>query len=471
MSQPFPAIPYLSGNFAPITMECDAADLPVVGAVPRELCGTLYRNGPNPQFAPREERYHWFAGDGMIHAFHLEAGRVAYRNRWVRTEKFRLERDAGRSLFGTFGNPLASDPAMQGRNSGLANTNILWHGGRLLALEEAHLPVALDARSLDTLGACDFDGKLPGRMTAHPKIDPHTGELVFFAYSAAGPFTAAMLYGTVDAAGRLTRLDRFEAPFASMVHDFMVTERHVLFPILPLTGSLARAMSGKPPYAWEPEKGAHVGIMRRDGSVAALRWFNSEACYVFHPMNAWEEGDRIVAEVMQFEAAPLFPLADGRPGDPAKGRARLCRWTFDLAGNSDGFTREYIDDLVGEFPRLDERRAGVPHRHGWYAARLGSDPYFSFDALAHLDRRTGARALYRLPQGDAISEPVFVPRAPDADEGDGFVLAVAWRGAEKRSDLLVFDAGALAAGPLAAAQLSHRVPFGFHGNWRPAAAA
>lgn len=470
MSLPFPPLPYLSGNFAPIAMECDAADLPVLGALPPELQGTLYRNGPNPQYAPRDERYHWFAGDGMVHAFAIAAGRVAYRNRWVRTEKFRLERAAGRALFGTFGNPLTSDPAVAGKDSGIANTNILWHGGRLLALEEAHLPVALDWRTLETQGPCSFDGKLAGgRMTAHPKIDPRTGELVFFAYSAAGPFTAAMLYGTVDAAGRLTRLERFAAPFASMVHDFMVTERHVLFPILPLTGSLARAMAGKPPYAWEPEKGAHVGIMRRDGSTAEMRWFHSDACYVFHPMNAWEEGDRIVAEVMQFEAAPLFPRADGSPGDPAQARARLCRWTFDLAGGSDGFTREYIDDLTGEFPRIDERRAGLSYRHGWFAARLGPDTRFAFDTLVHLDRRDGARTLYRLPEGDAVSEPVFVPRTADAEEGDGFVLAVAWRGAEKRSDLLVFEAGALAAGPIAAAQLSHRVPFGFHGNWRPSA--
>jgi carotenoid cleavage dioxygenase-like enzyme len=470
MSQPFPPIPYLSGNFAPILMECEAADLPVQGALPPELAGTFYRNGPNPQYAPRDEHHHWFAGDGMIHAFDIGAGRVSYRNRWVRTEKFRLERAAGRSLFGTFGNPMTSDPSVAGKViDGLANTNILWHGDRLLALEEAHLPVALDWRSLETLGPCSFDGKLTSRMTAHPKIDPRTGELVFFAYSAGGWFSATMLYGTVDAAGQLTRLDRFEAPFASMVHDFMVTDRHVLFPILPLTGSMARAMSGQPPFAWEPDKGAHIGIMRRDGGTAEMRWFKGEACYVFHPMNAWEEGDRIIAEVMQFERAPLFPDVDGRHGDPAETKARLCRWTFDLAGNSDTFTREYVDDLSGEFPRIDDRRAGLSYRHGWYAAQLAPEDRFSFDALVHLDRRSGARHVYRLPPGDAVSEPVFVPRTAAAEEGDGFALAVAWRGAEKRSDLLVFEAEALAQGPVATVQLSHRVPFGFHGNWRPAA--
>ena len=467
MSQPFPAQPWFSGNYAPILMECDAADLPVVGALPGELRGTLYRNGPNPQYAPRDPYHHWFVGDGMVHAFRIADGRVAYRNRWVRTPKFQLERTAGRSLFGSWGNPLTSDPAVVGKDGGVANTAMLCHGDRLFALEEAHLPVELDPATLDTQGYCDFDGRLKPRMTAHPKIDPATGELVFFAYSVAGPFSRGMLYGTVDRHGAVTRLDRFEAPFASMVHDFMVTERHVLFPILPLTGSLERAMRGKPAYAWEPEKGAHIGVIRRDGAVAEMRWFETGSCYLFHPLNAWEEGTRLCADVMQYEAAPGFPLADGTPGSRAE--ARLCRWTLDLAGNGNRVERDYIDDLPGEFPRLDERFATRPHRHGYYAcSSSGGAGDGSFDTLAHLDKASGTRALFTLPAGDAISEPVFVPRAADSAEGDGWLLAVTYRGAEKRSDLLVFAANALADGPLATAQLSHRVPFGFHGTWRPA---
>jgi carotenoid cleavage dioxygenase-like enzyme len=468
MSEPFPQNPYLSGNFAPILMEGDAPDLPVIGDLPKELSGTLYRNGPNPQYAPRHGQYHWFAGDGMIHAFRVEGGRVAYRNRWIRTPKFLLERAAGRALFGNFGNPLTSDPSVIGKDGGVANTSIVWHGGKLLALEEAHLPIELDWQRLDTKGACSFDGKLTSRMTAHPKIDPLTGELVFFAYSTDGPFSRSMLYGVVDKHGRLTRLDRFEAPFASMVHDFLVTREHVLFPILPLTGSLQRAMTGKPPYAWEPDKGSHVGVIRRDGPIADMRWFTSEACYVFHALNAWDEDGAIVAEVMQFETAPLFPGPDGTPGDPAKAEARLARWRFDLAGNSGSFTREYVDDIAGEFPRLDERFATLPYRHGYYAGRQRPGSSGKYDSLLHRDRVTGRRSAYALPEGDVTSEPVFVPRAADAAEGDGWLLAVVHRAAEKRSDLLVFDAGALASGPIATAQLPHRVPFGFHGNWRPA---
>ena len=252
-------------NLAPIPMECDAPYLKVTGELPRELNGTLYRNGPNPQFdAPGA---HWFVGDGMLHAFHLENGRASYRNRWVRTPKWLAEHDAGRALFGGFGRKLPGTPASVTDDGGVANTNIIFHGGKLLALEEGHLPTEIEPGTLNRVGYCDYKGAIKGPFTAHPKIDPVTGEMVFFGYNAAGPLTPALSFGSVNAAGVVTRFDRFEAPYASMVHDFIVTENHLLFPILPITGSMERAMRGKPPYAWEPEKGAYVGVMKRNGSA------------------------------------------------------------------------------------------------------------------------------------------------------------------------------------------------------------
>ena len=465
MSLPFPASPYLSGNFAPILMECDAHDLPVTGELPRALHGTLYRNGPNPQFAPRDPYYHWFIGDGMVHAFHIEDGRVRYRNRWVRTNKFNRERTAGRALFGSWGNPATTDPSVAGEENGVANTNIVWHAGRLLALEEADLPVELDARDLSTRGDCTYDGKLSGPMTAHPKIDPVTGEMVFFAYAADGRFTDGIRYGVIDGDGRLTHMEHFEAPFSSMIHDFMVTSRHVLFPVLPLTGSMARATRGEPAYAWEPQLGAHIGIMPRNGGAAQLRWFRGEACYVFHVMNAWEEGNRIIADVMQYDAPPLFNPNAGGPGS----RARLCRWTFDLDAGTDTFQRTWLDDMPGEFPRIDDRFATLAYRHGYFASRQQEEALpGTYDTLVHLDLGTGQRSVHALPEGDAVSEPVFVPRTPDSLEGDGWLLATVFRGGEQRSDLVVYEAGDISRGPIATAHLSHRVPFGFHGNWRPA---
>ncbi len=229
-----PVNPYLSGNFSPVHHEV-AMDLEVRGRLPRELNGVFYRNGPNPQFEPRGQ-YHWFSGDGMVHAFFLEDGRVRYRNRYVRTPKWRLEHAAGRALFGGF-DPRAADPSAAGQDGGVANTNIVWHAGRLLALEEGHAPTAMDPETLETLGYVEG---YRGNVTAHPKIDPKTGEMVWFAYGVGSPLSATVSYGVTDAGGSVVRRDDFKAPFSSMVHDFLVTERHALFPILPLPRAACR---------------------------------------------------------------------------------------------------------------------------------------------------------------------------------------------------------------------------------------
>ncbi len=298
MATPYPDHPQLRGNFAPLRMECDVNDVIVQGEMPKDLDVSYYRNGPDPQFAPRGQ-HHWFAGDGMLHMFKVQEGRVQYRNRWARTKKWELEREAGESLFGAF-NPMDNDPSVANlETNGLANTNVVWHGDKLLALEEANVPFELDPQTLASQGSWDFAGKLSGPMTAHPKIDPKTGQMLFFGYMADGPFSEAISYHEVSARGELTRSERFDAPFASMMHDFITTENYVIFPVFPLTGSLERAMQGQPAFAWEPDKGTQIGVMPRQGSVNDIRWYETDPCFVFHPMNAYEQDGKILAHVMQ----------------------------------------------------------------------------------------------------------------------------------------------------------------------------
>ncbi|NIA00337.1 carotenoid oxygenase family protein [Massilia sp. CCM 8734] len=462
---------FFTGNYAPLDTECDIDALQVAGTLPPQLRGALYRVGPNPRFAPRDDHYHWFSGDGMVHAFFIDDGKVAYANRWARTPKWQLENDAGHALFGTFGNPATSDPSVHGKNSGTANTNMAWHGGRLFALEESHQPFEMDPHTLASKGHQDFDGAVNRRFTAHPKADPATGELHFFSYLPDSPGEPNMQYGVLDAHCRVTTSGVFRAPYASMMHDFMLTERHVLFPVTPLTISVERAMKGLPLFAWEAEKRSHVGIGVRGQAMDKLRWFASDACHVFHVMNAWDDGGRIVAYVMESRTAPGMPNADGSPGDPAGMAACLCRWTFDMESDGDSFERTILDDLAAEFPRIDERFSGRRNRVGFYCChsvqriRSGSESVL-YDALACFDFASGTRQLYTLPAGDVVSEPVFVARSAQSPEGDGWLLAVAWRAKEGRSDLLVIDATDLAAGPVATVRLPHRIPFGFHGCWR-----
>mgnify|MGYP000850512481 CR=1 FL=1 len=230
-------------------------------------------------------------------------------------------------------------------------------------------------------------------------------------------------------------------------------------------GSLQRAMSGKPPFAWEPEMGSHIAVIRRDQGVKSIRWFTTESCYVFHPMNMYEEGDKLVIDLMEYDRAPLFPNADGSMGENSA--AFLSRWTIDLNDNSNTVKRDQIDDLSGEFPRFDERLAGLPYRHGYYAANSKNDGKVLFDSIAHIDHQTGKRDVYRFAEGDAPGEPVFVPRSEKAGEHDGFLVTTVYRGKENRSDCVVFEAADVARGPIAAARAPRRVPFGFHGNWAP----
>ncbi len=476
MSKPFPAVPFLEGNFAPWPMEGQIRDLAVEGEIPRELNGAYYRNGPNPQFAPRG-RYHWFDGDGMIHGFFFEDGHCDYRNRWVQTERFRREGEAGQALFGGLADMTAGDERIAGVSGNAANTNIVWHGGRLLALWEAGPPHELDPLSLETRGLWDFEGKLvrhldpalagndsgivPGIMTAHPKMDPDSGEMLMFAYAPLPPF---LTYMVVDAAGRLVRSVEIDVPFASMMHDFITTESHVIFPVFPAVFDLEAIEKTGSPLVWRPEAGTHIGVMPRDGGSADVVWVQSDPCYVFHPMNAHSDGQRVIAEVARYPRLPFFGVEGSAP-------ATLHRWTIDLTSGT--VKEEALDDCPCEFPRLDERHAGKTYRHGYSGG--GSRPRDrdfdsrpGFDAVLHYDLATGKKRMHRLPEGDTLGEPVFVPRSAEAEEGDGFVLVLVHRGAANRSDLLVLDACNVDAKPLATVKLPHRIPYGFHGNWRPA---
>jgi carotenoid cleavage dioxygenase len=252
-----------------------------------------------------------------------------------------------------------------------------------------------------------------------------------------------------------------------MVHDFAVSAGHVLFPVMPLTASRARAEAGRPPFAWEPQYGTRVGIMPRHGSVAGLAWWSGPACYVFHVMNAWDFDGSVFADVMRYDTPPLFPLPDGSRVSEAPPLARLVRWQFDLADPKRELRETLLEKIPGEFPRIDDRRAGLPYRHGWFAGHAlgaGGEPHLSA-SVVHIDHATPRRDIHTFDAPDHVSEPVFVPLAPDAGEGDGWLLATVWRAAEDRSDVAVFDTAGIERGPIATIRLPHRVPAGFHGNW------
>jgi carotenoid cleavage dioxygenase-like enzyme len=435
------ALPFhLRGNFAPVRREVTAFDLPVQGAVPRELRGRYVRNGPNPKSGTSP---HWFLGDGMLHGVELRDGKaVWYRNRWVRTREF-LE-DA----------PDRRPDGEPDRTVGSANTHIIAHAGRLLALVETSFPMEV-THELDTRGWFDFGGRLTTAMTAHPKLCPRTGELHFFGYAYAPPF---LTYHRADAQGNLVQSEVIEVPGPTMIHDFALTERHVIFMDLPVVFDLALAQAGTLPYRWSDEYGARLGVMPRGGTNADMRWFEIAPCYVFHPLNAFEAEGGTVVDVVRYPEL-WRPGASGFPG------ARLHRWRIDLGGGR--VHEQPLDDRAIEYPRCDERRVGLANRYGYavYTERGLDRP--TGTSLIKYDLGTGAAAVHDCGRGRVPNEGVFVPASEGAGEDEGWVMAYVYDAGRDGSDLVILDAADFAAKPVATIELPQRVPFGFHGRWMP----
>jgi carotenoid cleavage dioxygenase len=244
-----------------------------------------------------------------------------------------------------------------------------------------------------------------------------------------------------------------------------------MIPVMPITGSLERAMEGGAPFAWEPDKGVHIGILPRHGGTAKdIRWLDMDVAFTFHFMNGFDKDGVITIDGCQFEHAPLFPTASGE--STGKVQPYLTRWTIDMNNPDARVEFERIDQFESEFPQCDPRFSGREYRHGWYtspdgelASTLEENDNF-YNCLGHVDHASDKVDRYSLGQV-VTSEGLFVPKSADAAEGEGYLLAVGTSFETRTSSLYIFDALKLSAGPLAVAHLSHRVPAGFHGFWRP----
>jgi carotenoid cleavage dioxygenase len=430
---------HMRGNYAPVPDELTEYDLPVEGAIPPELDGWYLRNGSNP----RSPTGHWFIGDGMIHGVRIENGAAKwYRNRWIRTESFD----------NSF--PVYNPDGTRNLRSSVANTHVINHAGKTLALVESSLPYQI-TNDLETVGCYDFGGKLNDAMTAHPKICPTTGELHFFGYGNL--FQPHVSYHRVDADGVLTVDRPIEVPALTMMHDFAMTSEHVIFMDLPIVFNLDIAINGRGdmPFRWDDNYGARFGVLRRDDPFGQVRWFDIDPCYVFHVANSYERrtanGNSIVLQAVRY---PELWRADGGFGASAV----LWEWIINLDDGT--VTERQLDDRAVEFPRIDDRLAGMAAD---YAVSVGDA------ALVRYDLNTGASTEHRFGAPDAPGGPgeaVFVP-SPNgpADESNGWYMAYNYDPANNSSELVIIDAADFAGEPVARIRLPRRVPYGFHGNW------
>jgi carotenoid cleavage dioxygenase len=487
---------FTDGNWLPVREEKTVTDLAVTGQIPDFLDGRYLRNGPNPAEEIDPEAFHLFTGAGMVHGVRIRDGRAEwYRNRWVRSP----------AMAALLGERYTGKPSPAPLQSFGANTNVIGHAGRVLALVEAGAGnYELDG-DLGTVGGCDFDGTLDAGFTAHPKRDPVTGELHAVSYYFG--WGNQVRYQVIDAAGRVRRTVDIPISGPGMMHDFSLTENYVVLYDLPLTFDLglvtpppasASAAAGLSapaklvlstvrgrvevpspvpgqarrggngfPYRWNPDYPARIGVMPREGGAGDVTWFDIEPCYVFHPLNAYEEsagdggagGDgAIVLDVVRYDK-----VFDQDVRGPSEGHPVLYRWKVDLGTGK--VSQEQLDDRMQEFPRVDERLVGRRHRYG-YAPRFleGDDGLGPSELLKHdLDRGTTQAAAFGA--GREPGEFVFVPRSADAAEDDGVLMGFVYDAATDRSDLVLLDAAGL--GTVATIQLPVRVPNGFHGNWIP----
>lgn len=455
--------PYLQGFFAPIVNEVEAAELPVVaGEIPRDLNGGYFRNGPNSEFAPKN-RYHWFDGDGMVHGVWFEDGKARYAARYVQTQGLEMERASGEAIWPGVLGPFDFDAPL-GPIKDTANTDLVAFQGRLLALwYESGRPYAMDACTLANIGPESFGGQFEGRVSAHPKVDPNTGDLVFFAYGDAPPY---MQYGVVSPNGDIHHVE-VEIPGPRRPHDIGITPNYAVLHDFPVfVNEEFFRKTGKRVPLFHPDVPTRYGVIPRFGTNTDVRWFEFEPCYMLHVVNTWEEGDWVVMVGCRTADPTLRP-------DPADGniaamlsflklRANLYCWKMNLR-TGDTWEGD-LDDLNAEFPKIAPTATGTKNRYS-YHQHIPYEIPATFEALVKYDVQSGASERYEYGEGVFGSETPFAARPNATSEDDGYLVTIVTDRHDWKSYCIVIDAQNLGDGPVAKVELPQRVPAGFHAVW------
>lgn len=463
--------PYTTGAWTPVFDEYNADDgLEVIGEIPTDIDGVYVRNSENPAFGSIG-LYHPFDGDGMIHIMSFRDGKASYRNRFVRTKGLMAEIEAGRPLWaGIAGNPADSTRPGWGAHERIkdaSSTDVVVHAGQILStFYQCGEGYRLDPYTLDQFGT---EGWVPlDGISAHPKVDEATGELLFFNYSTHAPY---MHYGVVGPDNRLKHYIPVELPGPRLPHDMAFTKNYSIIADLPLFWDPKVLAMGRHAARFYPDIPTRFAIIPRYGSPDDIRWFEADPTYVLHWMNAWEEGDEIVLDgYFQEDPAPRplrNDLDDPQLGqlmaylDEASFKPKLHRWRFNL---KTGETKEsHLDDRLLEFGSFNQQYAGQKTR---YLYSTYTEPgWFLFNGLVKHDFETGKSQTLDLGEGRYGSETPFAPRIDAKDEDDGYLVSFVIDMKENRSECVLIDAKDLEAGPVCRIILPHRISSGTHATW------
>jgi carotenoid cleavage dioxygenase-like enzyme len=461
--------PYLNGAWTPLLEEVDATDLEVIeGVIPADIDGVYLRNTENQVHQPLG-RYHPFDGDGMIHQIDFHGGRADYRNRFVRTRGFAAEQEAGASLWGGLADPvkLAKRPGWgaHGYLKDSSSTDVVVHAGRALSTfyqcgEGYRLdPLTLEQEGIE--GWTPIDG-----ISAHPKVDERTGELMFFNYSKHAPY---MHYGVVGPDNRLKTYIPIPLDGPRLPHDMAFTEHYSILNDLPVFWDaelLKRDVHAVRMHEGLPSRFA---IVPRHGTPDQIRWFEAEPTYVLHWLNAYEDGDEVVLDGYFQEEPTPRPKPGGLPGyehmmaylDEESFRPKLHRWRFNL---KDGSTREErLDERIMEFGMINARYAGLPYRCAY--STLSEPGWFLFRGFVKTDLVTRQSTEFVLPPGVYASEAPFAPRLGASEEDDGYLVSFLTDENTGTSECVLIDARRIEAGPVCRIALPHKISSGTHAVW------
>ncbi len=472
-------MPQAVGYFSPARFAAEVLDCEVTGAVPEDLDGAFYRLHADWLYPPKFADEASLSADGYVSMFRFRRGIVDYRGRYVRTDRFSRQLAARRQLYGYYRNPYTDDPEV--RNPELpgerttANTTPVVLAGKLYATKEDGLPYELDPNTLETLRQEDFGGQWRSQtFTAHPKLDPRTGELIAYGYEASGLAAPDVFLATFDRAGAITSSIRFEVPYVTMLHDIAITERHVIVPGSSLVTSLERLKRGAIHWGWDRAQESYYAIVPRHGEPREIRWFRGPERSIVHTANAWAEGNTVYLDLPLADGNtwPFFP--DIRGGAFEMHANTLRRLTFDLDSAEDRCREQVLFGReVTSFTRIDDRFLTRAHRYVYvqfadhsrpFRGSLPEDPRAQpNNSLARFDLKTGTMASYFAGEAHLLQEPCFIPRSTASPEGDGYLLATVHNLAAMRAELAVVDAGSMTE--LARVILPFRNPSQVHGTW------
>ncbi|MFM1885664.1 MAG: hypothetical protein RL026_821 [Pseudomonadota bacterium] len=477
MNRPYPDTVQFNRLNRPIGVEWSARNLAVEGQIPAEIQGAFFRAVPDPAHPPRYADDIALSGDGMVSRFVIESGAVDHDIRYVRTPRFEAERKARRALFGKYRNPFTDLPEVKDVDRAVANTTPVWHAGRLLMTKEDARGYEVNPHTLETLGPCDFGGKLrSATMTAHVRVDPVTGEMFFFGYEAGGLCSPEVSYCIADKDGNLVSEQWFTQPYLSTIHDFGITERFAVFPLFPTLTSLERLKAGGDHWVHEQDGDSWLGIMPRYGSAGEMRWFKGpKGVSAFHFVNAFEDGDWVHIDIcLTHTNAFPFMHKPEEPLDPRTLQGGLTRWSVNMA-DPEAQLQQAVIGPPGDLPRIRDVDQGRPYQHLWLPTLdptlgppvLGGPVGTCFNTVLHVDARS-CQVIGQLKMGPgiAVNEPVHVPSQTPGHLG--WLLLVVDHEVDPTqhwSELVIVEAANIGGPPVARVRMPVALRPQVHGWW------